>query len=177
VHAVVARPARASPNAEPIEGTLEFSLPALGVKVAKKLTVAEAASACKAQPGGAGGPACDVFVTAEVERAKVELWWPAGHGAQKLYDSTVTWLPAGGPEACDLASALDADDPVRGAASAPAATKFGCSFAKREVGFRTIELVTVSPAEGAKELAPGKPAPMGAAAEGGFRRGGAVVGG
>lgn len=58
------------------------------------------------------------------------------------------------------------DAPSGRAAAAPASKAFGCSEARRDVGFRTVELVTLPLAESAKELAPGLPAPTGADAEG-----------
>ena len=72
----------------------------------------------------------------------------------------------GAPPVCGEAPIFNTDDPAAAAAPAPAAKKFGCSVARRNVGFRTVELVTTPPAEAAKELAPGAPAPTGADAEG-----------
>jgi hypothetical protein len=107
----------------------------------------------------------------DIPKSNIELWWPAGHGPQKLYDAVATWHPAGGLGSCSDAHIINTDDPAgiedassltvtAQAEAAPLALQaFGCSEAKRQVGFRTVELVTVPLAEAAKELAPGtKPA-------------------
>jgi hypothetical protein len=111
---------------------------------------------------------------AEVQKDGVELWWPAGHGGQKLYDATVTWQPApgnGGAASCGDAAVLDADQLLQGSDAAPGAAAPGhqayyCSAAKRQIGFRTVELVMLPLADAARELATGAAAATGADAEG-----------
>jgi hypothetical protein len=76
------------------------------------------------------------------------------------------WNPKGGPVSCGDAPTYNTDDPALGTTAAPGAEKLGCSVAKRQVGFRTIELVTNTPAQAGKELAPEAPAPTGSDAEG-----------
>jgi len=164
-HLVVARPPVS--NAAGIAGVARFAIPELDVDVTKEFSAADVAKTCK-QPllGAAGSLECDLFMQVQIPKSKVELWWPAGHGAQKLYASTVTWAPAGGPMVCGEAPIYNTDKPTDKAGVAPAAKAFGCSLARRDVGFRTIELVTEPLAEAAKELAPGSAAPQGADAEG-----------
>lgn len=64
-------------------------------------------------------PAGASSATVDVELESVDLWWPRTHGAQPLYDVTVTLAPAG------------ADSAGAGAA---------CDVVTRRVGFRTIRL-------------------------------------
>ncbi len=63
-------------------------------------------------------------VRATILVSNVELWWPVGYGAQPLYSLTATFTPS---------SALsdDHDRPL-----------FAPVSEDRQVGFRTVELVT-----------------------------------
>jgi hypothetical protein len=122
---------------------------------------------CTADPLAAfRTPSPPVPPQVEIPKAKVELWWPAGHGAQTLYEGAATWNPKGGPLSCGDAPSYNTDDPALKTTAAPGVEALGCSVAKRQIGFRTIELVTNTPAQAGKELAPEAPTPTGADAEG-----------
>jgi hypothetical protein len=167
VHMVVARPPVAgAAAAAPVEGVASFRLAEFDIDVRKPITAEMSAKACKAPPlGTPGSLECDFFLEATIQKDKAELWWPAGHGAQKLYPSTVTWAPAGAADGCaEEANIYNTDKPTT--LTGGTAKYFGCSVAKRQIGLRTIELVTGPLAEGAKELAPGTAVPSGADAEG-----------
>jgi len=106
-------------------------------------------------------------LTVSVPRSDVELWWPAGLGAQPLYNMTVTFRPADGSMDCGAAMLAGeagraaapffrqapptgplppaAGDPAMRAAarrSAPFPAGESCTAVHRRVGFRTIEVVT-----------------------------------
>jgi hypothetical protein len=59
--------------------------------------------------------------------AQIKLWWPAGVGAQPLYNVTATWTPA-----------------PASAATATATTTAGTTTAVRRLGFRVFALVTIN---------------------------------
>ncbi|KIZ07627.1 mannosidase, beta A, lysosomal [Monoraphidium neglectum] len=179
-HMVVARPATGGDDAAALivpTGSARLQIPELGVDVSQQFSGGDGAfdqgGACRRVAGDNAGARveCDIFLQVDIPKSNIELWWPAGHGPQKLYDAVATWHPAGGLGSCSDAHIINTDDPAgiedassltvtAQAEAAPLALQaFGCSEAKRQVGFRTVELVTVPLAEAAKELAPGtKPA-------------------
>ena len=93
----------------------------------------------------------------------VELWWPAGYGAQPLYNISATFRPST-CSACPCTASTGRssvsssdvspweEDPttiseppclvLSGSGQHGGATSDGCSSAQRAIGFRTIKLVT-----------------------------------
>eukprot|EP01046_Picozoa_sp_COSAG06_P002943 COSAG06_NODE_108_length_23594_cov_43.013450_12_plen_1117_part_00 len=70
-------------------------------------------------------------VTINAAAADIKLWWPAGHGAQPLYNVTVTFEPTSSSSRALLSATASAS------ASASAAVS-----ATRRIGFRMFALVT-----------------------------------
>ena len=92
-------------------------------------------------------------VTINAAAADIKLWWPAGHGAQPLYNVTVTFEPASGCGGLrDTARNLSATPPCpsnrppsRALLSATASASASASAAvstTRRIGFRMFALVT-----------------------------------
>jgi hypothetical protein len=83
-------------------------------------------------PSGDGGQPGEASagLSLLVPEGAVDLWWPAGAGAQPLYSLAVTYTPGG----------------AAGDAAATSVT--------RRLGFRTVELVTDAADAAARDLAP-----------------------
>jgi hypothetical protein len=75
---------------------------------------------------GYGAPQGENRVRATILVTNVDLWWPVGYGAQPLYSLTATFTPSSA-----LRDDHDHDRPWLAPVSAD-----------RQVGFRTVELVT-----------------------------------
>ena len=70
-------------------------------------------------------------VTINAAAADIKLWWPAGHGAQPLYNVTVTFEPTNRPPSRALLSA-----------TASASASASAVSTTRRIGFRMFALVT-----------------------------------
>ena len=94
-------------------------------------------------------------------KGPVELWWPAGYGAQPLYNISATFRPSA-CSACPCTASTGRssvgssdvppweEDPTTiseppcpsSSGGGQQATGDGCSSVQRAIGFRTLELVT-----------------------------------
>ena len=124
-------------------------------------------------------------------KGPVELWWPAGYGAQPLYNISATFRPSA-CSACPCTASTGRsgvsrsdvppweEDPnsiseppcPSSSGGGQQATGDGCSSVQRAIGFRTLELVTDPLKKVSAQRSQGRGGEAGAWEGGGSRRAG-----